>query len=440
MRRVRTTREFRESLLRSRKVSSLSERREAENQKLIQKTRAKRNISAPMGFGLPNKPESIREHRAKSLRPIKTPKAHSQRAPLPPLQFVSFDEYRFSLPQIRVAHVIESLGMGGAQTMTFELVNGLSGYYQKDVSNTLVCVGRTPSSPSDFLRSYNLSAVHVQQSELQDWLSQNRINIAVHHRISQSRSIFHLMPPQTRYVLVNHTWNNLGSMSVFDNCDFYVSVCSFLHGKTRWHKAIHDSRRAVILNGVENKYLESIKPTQFSGKFVTGRCHRLVTGKFRESSLSFLDHYVKPHIPGFQHVILGSSPVLRGKTAKYSWLKCMGSVANRTKKMSAIKSFDAYFYDTYAHEGASIAVLESLACGVPVICRPYGGNSELVKNGINGFVCQNQDVAASKLRQLGNDPVLLGEMKDRVVKDFDNRLHIRHTASKYMQVFEHLLR
>lgn len=43
------------------------------------------------------------------------------------------------------------------------------------------------------------------------------------------------------------------------------------------------------------------------------------------------------------------------------------------------------------HEGLPITLIEATMCGTPVVCNNVGGNTEIVRNGINGFVLDTND-------------------------------------------------
>jgi glycosyltransferase involved in cell wall biosynthesis len=64
------------------------------------------------------------------------------------------------------------------------------------------------------------------------------------------------------------------------------------------------------------------------------------------------------------------------------------------------------------NEGMSLAVLEAMAVGLPVVVTRTGGTVELVEQGINGFVFDWADVDAltNYLRVLANDRKLLHAM------------------------------
>ena len=56
-------------------------------------------------------------------------------------------------------------------------------------------------------------------------------------------------------------------------------------------------------------------------------------------------------------------------------------------------------------EGCSNAIMEYMACGLPVVCSRGGGNAELVQDGISGYIIPSQDASAlaARLRELAGD-------------------------------------
>lgn len=359
---------------------------------------------------------------------------------LPPLKlsFKGFNEYVYTGPKLSILHYIDSLGLGGSQTMMCELVNALNEYYGDFCINYVLSPFKKYNK--DLYESYGVTPISVQPRELSDFCKQHSIDIVVHHRIAVSRCIKDHLPSEVKYVLINHTVNRLSMIATFRNCDAYVSVCEYLHKRANWAGNVHPSRKVVILNGVENKYISNLPDTSLSGGFKTGRCHRMSGGKFIESSLKFLGKEVTNKIPDMQHHIIGSIDKTKRDRNKYTSITYHGAILDRNKKMSIIKNLDVYFYETCMEEGASIAVLESLACGVPVICYKYGGNPELIKNDVNGFVVSDRNHSLRIMDSMHNTPGFLQNLKAKTVEDFNSRLHVRHVACKYMQLFEALMK
>ena len=84
----------------------------------------------------------------------------------------------------------------------------------------------------------------------------------------------------------------------------------------------------------------------------------------------------------------------------------------------------------------SMSVLESLASGVPVICSDHPGNSEIIEDGINGFVFKNKSDAECLLTELCLNPDLLANLKKTTKKHFNEHLDAKIMASRYMKLFE----
>ncbi len=444
MRRSRNVREYRDGLIR-RRPKPAPKKKEQENKKEQQ------SISNPL-LDKRRRRLATREEAKRLLlntgarptppaKPVYSPA--SSPAPTRVLDFQDFDSYRYSSRPLKVLHLIDSLGLGGAQTMMLELVNGLNRYYGDHITNDVGGIHRKNGSNTPLhalYSSYNVSPFHISKLALKEYCLNHQIDVVLHHRTVNAICIRKHLPPNTGYMLLNHTWNNMRGISDFAQCDFYISVCKFLHTRTRWHTIVHPSRKKIILNGVENNYIDDLEYKPLEKGFISGRCHRMVGGKFRVSSLHWMINTVAKQIPKFHHYMIGASKQAQKVCSQSKFLHHLGSIPDRNKKMSIIKQFDVYFYETFQHEGASVAVLEALACGVPVICYNKGGNTELVENRINGFIAKNQMSFLQHMTSLATKPKVLKKMKQQTRIDFDNRLHVRHTACKYMQLFESLVK
>jgi glycosyltransferase involved in cell wall biosynthesis len=51
-------------------------------------------------------------------------------------------------------------------------------------------------------------------------------------------------------------------------------------------------------------------------------------------------------------------------------------------------------------EPFGLTVLEAIACGTPVIALPFGSSIDIVRNGINGFVCADASEMVRRLRRI----------------------------------------
>ncbi len=90
-------------------------------------------------------------------------------------------------------------------------------------------------------------------------------------------------------------------------------------------------------------------------------------------------------------------------------------------------------------EGLSNALLEGLASGLPIIATNVGGNSEIVADGINGFLCtpQNPRQLADKIMRLF-DPAVIKKMAKKSREIACNKFSIPQTAQEYDHFFSQI--
>ncbi len=361
MRRGRSLRDFRDKMIRQRAI------RKSERVKNLKIAKKKAESPNPRN----SRHRELLLHRRRARKKLREEQSHGvdfnacpakNPSELPP--FLSYDKYEYKERTVVVLHIIESLGMGGAQTMMMELVNGLNKYYGDHIANHISSVSSKLQKPlKKLFQSYGVSAVHNNHSALKGFCKKNKVDVVVHHRIANSACLKKHLPPGVKYILLNHTWNYIHRIANFPYCDYYISVCEFLDKKTRKLNFLHPTRKLIILNGIENDYVAAIKPHPFSGSFKTGRCHRLVPSKFCKDSIPWMDRVAKK-IRGHRHYLIGSNKDAKGASERLSSksVEYMGPILDRNIKMSMIKAWDLYFYETTGNEGASIAILEGLAC------------------------------------------------------------------------------
>ncbi len=73
----------------------------------------------------------------------------------------------------------------------------------------------------------------------------------------------------------------------------------------------------------------------------------------------------------------------------------------------------ALYISTSWVEGLSLALLEAQAMGIPAVMRRIGPNSEVIEDGVNGFLAQSEDEYVTACKRLLEDTTLRREMRVR---------------------------
>ena len=85
------------------------------------------------------------------------------------------------------------------------------------------------------------------------------------------------------------------------------------------------------------------------------------------------------------------------------------------------------------NEGFSNVIIESLSCGVPVVCSNFNDNEYYIKNNYNGFVVKNNSIIglANIFNYLLNHNI---DLKDNCIKTFENNFTIKLLKENYMRI------
>jgi len=148
--------------------------------------------------------------------------------------------------------------------------------------------------------------------------------------------------------------------------------------------------------------------------------------------------------PRVKLLVIGSGPVVPalqrecGTRGLGDRVRFLGNV-EETEKFRVLRMCDL-FVSSSQHEGFGIVFLEAMACGLPVVCYDFGGQTDFLSDGVTGHLPALNDIEAftARCRDLIADDDArrrMGAGNLLMVEEF----FIGNCAARYERLFERVL-
>ena len=96
--------------------------------------------------------------------------------------------------------------------------------------------------------------------------------------------------------------------------------------------------------------------------------------------------------------------------------------------------------DPWSKGKCGLKIIQYLSVGVPVVCTPVGINSDIVKDGENGFWAMNHQEWVDRLSILIQNPELRYQMGLKGIETVEKEYSLTVTSEKFYQVLQSLVR
>lgn len=148
-------------------------------------------------------------------------------------------------------------------------------------------------------------------------------------------------------------------------------------------------------------------------------------------------------VPAARFVVFGrgrNEPALRARAAELGVAERLRFAGFRHDIERFYPALDLSVL-TSLSEGLSIALLESMKHGVPVVATRVGGNPEVVEDGATGFLVPPRDPGAFADRVIAvlGDPELRARLGAAARRRVAERFDVRQAARRYLEVYDQAL-
>jgi glycosyltransferase involved in cell wall biosynthesis len=358
---------------------------------------------------------------------------------------------------VNILYLIQSMGCGGTERQLMQLIGGLEGSRYRPHLVTLVPSGeffdvltipkrclqfRSFSRPSVLSTAARLSSfirrhdIHIVQTFFQDPFLLAAM-IRPFHKIRLIGSFrdlgFWRTPAETRKMRLAYPFFNGFIANAQAVKDHFVQA-----------DGLRAEKFEIIYNGIE---VDSISPALSSSAARRGpvvgmvaNCNRpvkRVEDFIRTAALVYRRHpdarfmvvgdgYLRPQLEALAHSLgLAESLTFTGQVAE---------------PIATIRTFEVGVI-TSETEGLSNAILEYMACGVPVVATATGGNPELVREGENGYLVPVGDVElmAERIGLLLRGDALRRQISGANLTRVKAEFSLKHMVVNHQDYYERIL-
>ena len=171
---------------------------------------------------------------------------------------------------------------------------------------------------------------------------------------------------------------------------------------------------------------------------------RLVEGKGVYITTKVAKLLIENGYNDFHLTIAGDGPLLPGlkkfitENGLSEYVDTPGYVKGKEKEEILTKG-DIFLYPTWLKEGCPVAIIEAMGAGQAVVSTPRGAIPEIVKDGVNGFICdsRNPDLFFKTVKKLLDNQELLNKMqktnKRKAEENYEDSVYTRRMEETYLR-------
>ena len=256
-----------------------------------------------------------------------------------------------NLMSFTIYHLIQNLGIGGAQTMMLELWHAFNNYYPH--FDQKVFYQTKTQYNAALVSSYGVPCSLADDSKIIKKINKRENVIVIYHKLASSHyKILEQIRSKTRanIIVINHTLYQSSSWRNFKKMDIMIAVSKHMDKKLgKWYPKInHD----FIHNGVDGSRYEGIKASGISKKdvFLTGRINRVCGWKHSEQWVKWCSDVSLPK--KMVHEYMGTGIGGRGRHGRNrnkarsikgrNRVNMLGGIDDFKTKVSIIKNWDVF--------------------------------------------------------------------------------------------------
>jgi glycosyltransferase involved in cell wall biosynthesis len=137
-----------------------------------------------------------------------------------------------------------------------------------------------------------------------------------------------------------------------------------------------------------------------------------IAGEIQPLYQEYFDTQIKPHVDG-------------------KFIQFIGEV-DLPAKNELLSKARALLFPIQWNEPFGLVMIEAMACGTPVLAFSGGSVSEIVRDGVSGWICKSADEMAAKARSIGIAPAVIREY-------LEETFSLDVMADRYLELYQEIV-
>ena len=367
--------------------------------------------------------------------------------------------------KIKILHVIDSLGWGGMERVVIDVANGLD---RAQFEQTICCISRRgeaagllrddvrcidlgKGAQADYLMPLKLAQViRRQQPDIVHSQSWSGVDAAIAQTMTCGARLIHSEHGRNLpHIYAEPLKRRIARRCLYQKADAVFAVSAELRDYYCRETGFHAERMRVIPNGVDMRRIDEADRVGVreelgiaTDDFVIGTVARLDATK-DTITLARAFARLSKH-SGLKLLIVGdgSERARLERFAAESGLTSAIIFTGARHDVPRLLSAMNVFALPSLSEGLPITVLEAMAARLPVVATNVGALSELIKEGVTGFLVepQQEEAMADRLMRLSTTRELAVpfgiEARHKVEREYNLDLMLHRYAELYFSVLQ----
>lgn len=338
---------------------------------------------------------------------------------------------------MKILHIVSSLNVGGAERFVIDLA--IEQEISLNLNVAILSMGNKKEPLEDEVHKNNISLLHETNISKLSVIFKQYDVIHVHSSHCLLRALLaSLFQPvrviYTRHNEVVHTTFKWKVTYLLAYLKLYKMIFVAEKAKSNYLKvySFFEKKSQAILNGVlpmsKEKLVSNSIRLSHVGRFVELKSQHILI-----EAVAQLPEHLQNKI---EVSFFGTGPLLNKnkELAKQETPNVLVNFKGFVTDRNEIYQNTDIIIVTSETEGLSLAILESLASGTPVIASDVGGNPELVNNGVNGFLYEygDENTLAKKIAKLIEEKELYKNFSSESIKKYQQNFSMNKCAQEYL--------